>query len=447
MKLKHLFILLSILLVLVAGIVLKKFRPRPELATQEFTPLNLSFETPRAAQIMLSKKKQPAVAPQVQLKKIKDQWRVTNFLNARADQSKVDTFLTEIQKAKGELRGNSKETLEDFGITDEKAIQVKLAGVDDKPVLQFLIGTKQAGYGKVFIRQQGSNSVYLTEANLPSLMGLGGDLSAGEPNPEFWASQTLAVIDPTKVQRVELKDYSRSAPQSLILEQQNSSWIFADSKIPFPAANDKVNAYLQNIKSYAADKVLDPKAKDYGFSKPRWEMKLYEQEGVEFSMTAGNAENKEKSSYDVQVSGEPVVFSLSKYYLENLNPDASHFFADNLLNVDPLKTEKLVVHTGKTEVKFQPMAKKWDSLTSYLEGLKNFKVDKISEAKPKFGSYWLEIQKQGEPSVIMDFAETLTKDHKEYAAQKRGNAYVFSVSESLFKQLFDNPSRLSAPAK
>lgn len=440
MKLRQLFTLAVILGLLVLGVVVKQSQKRPELATREYTLLNLSFDKDRVSKMTIND-------DQVQLVKENVRWQAVNFFSARADQKKIDDFLSEIRNAQGELRASGQDILKDFGITDEEGIRVTL-GERDQETLGFVLGTKKGAPGTSFIRKKDSQDVYLTEANLLGMMGIYGDASAEGPQADYWVSKNLADYDPNQVNRIEIKNFEKGAETgSTGLQKEGGVWKFLRADLPFAPSADKAEQYLSGAKTYMASQVLDPQAQDYGFSKPHLRIKLALEKGREIIITAGNPDTPERNSYYLQVSSEAVVFLLSKYYLENLSPDDSWFFSDNPLSVDPAKTAKLVVRADQTEMKFEPAAKKWDALTSYLESLKNFRVEQPISKKPKFGKYRLEIQKQGEAPVILDFADLSSKDKKEYAVQKSGNPYVFSVSETLFRQLFDNPGRLAEPAK
>ena len=144
--------------------------------------------------------------------------------------------------------------------------------------------------------------------------------------------------------------------------------------------------------------MADPAAKDYGFDRPRWQMKLGLEGNQELVIKAGDEDPETKAIY-MQVTGEPVVFQLPSYNYQNIDIDDSKFFIDNPLEINPEKIEKLSLHTDTKNLQFNPKEKKWDSLTNYLNDLKTLSVvgllfesaeQKKSEASNRF---WIEIQK------------------------------------------------------
>lgn len=326
---------------------------------------------------------------------------------------------------------------------------MSLRDAKDQEILGFVIGTKKADYGTLFVRKKNSAAVYLTEANLLAQMGVFGKPELDEPQPDFWALKKIASFDTAKVTKIESLQFQKGTPASShSLVKEGGIWKFSDQSFPFPPGAEKILQYLNGINNNQAEKILDPKAKDYGFQKPRWQLRVTQGSGSLVELTVGDAETKDEASFYLQVSGAPAVFLISKYYIENMTVSADWFVSDNPLGVDLTQLEKLVVHADKTEKNFQPLVKKWDSLTSYLEGLKNLKFDTAAEGKPKFGKYWIEIKKQNaSESIIIDAAEVpvVQGEQKIYPVQKRGTNYPFSITAALYSQLFDNLSRLDEP--
>jgi hypothetical protein len=442
MKTKQIFSLSIVLLLLILGIVVKKSMPPAELATQELMPLDLTFDASQVTTITLQK----GPLPQVQLSKTDGVWRVSNFSGARVNQNLVDVFLTDIPRVKGELRGSGAEIFPDFGITEEAGLHITLSGEADKDILALVIGTQRAVAGTVFVRKKNETQVYLAQARLLASIGIYEDPASAEPKADYWISRELMEFDASKVNRIEIKNYDKgNHTGSLVLMKEGGAWKFERADLPFAPDDAKVSKYLEEGQSYMRQKILNPEAQDYGFGKPNFQLVLGFENAPAITATAGSADPETGESYYMQVSNEPVVGLLSKFYLENLAAGPQRFFADNPLNVDPGKTEKLVIRANKKEMKFQPKEKPSEELTKYLNELKVVSFGEPVMKKTKFGKFSLEIQEEGEPPLILDFADISSKEKKEYAVQKRGVPSMFSISEPVFRQLFDNPERLQAP--
>ncbi len=455
MKSKQILILALILGVLVLGVLAKQFQKPAELATQEYAPLDLSFDSGNIASIEISK---AGAASPIQLAKENNAWKVTSLWNARADQDKINRFFDAIKGAQGELRGTDQALFADFGIEDNKAFLIDLKDGTQKSVLTLLIGTKKADYASLFVRKKGVNLVYLTNANLLAEMGIYGDPAAENPAGDYWVSTSLLQIQIDSIQKLETKRLmnGQGIVTAAVLDTPNlldstkKQWQFLRNDLPFALDAEKVKQYLNGLTTWRAQKVLDPNAKDHGFLKPTWQLTLTSQGGKQITMTAGGRDAASESVY-MKVSSEPVVFQLSKYYFENMDIDDSRFFVDNPLGIDPDQTEKLVTRAGKTEMRFSPKEKKGDALAGYLNDLKTFSVSKLmfnaaDQKKVRSPSAtFIEIEKSGAPSQRIDVGEMISQETKEYAALKRGHAQVFTIPEDSFKKLFDNLNRLTEP--
>lgn len=183
MNIRQIVVLAIILAVLAGGIVWKQYRKPPEFVSEEYAALDFSFDPEQAAKIELAKGEG---GPAVTLVKQDGGWRVSNLLNARADKIKIEQLLKTVREAKGELRGKEPSLFQDFGITDAGAYRLAILDAGDKPLLILLIGTKKPAYESIFLRRKGSDSVYLSNADLFGQMGLWGDPAAESLNADYW---------------------------------------------------------------------------------------------------------------------------------------------------------------------------------------------------------------------------------------------------------------------
>lgn len=462
MKTRHIFILAIVLVLLIAGVVFQQLQKPAELTTEEYAPLDLSFDSAQVAKLQIGKGSGDTDNPFFLFAVIKSDpgpaWSIPDFSGARADQNKIDQFLKEIREAKGELRANDPSLFSDFAVDKDQAFQVILSDKDWKSLLTFYIGAKRAGASGLFVRQEGSNTVYMTHANLLGLMGFYGDTETEKPAMDYWAALDLVKPeDAGKVERLEITRMNgrEIAAASVAREADPADstkkrWKYLRADLPFALDAEKVRQFLSSIPNWKASKALDPKAKDYGFAKPHWQMKLGLEGGEEIVLTAG-AEDEESNAVYMQVSREPVVFQLPRYYFQNFDIDDSKFFVDNPLSIEPEKTVKLIVHADANEFSLTPKEKKWDSLVGYLNDLKTLTVTKLlfsSEDQKKVkaqGRHWLEIQMEGASPVLLDIGNMISEQTKEYAARKRDGTEPFAIPEFVFKRFFENLDRLAEP--
>lgn len=453
MKLKQLLIPAVILVLLLVGIALKQTQKRPEFVTQEYVPLDLSFETANVHKIDIAKPKGETEEEYVSLAKEGDGWRVTSHWNARADKSKVEALLKTLATAKGELRGTGKNLFSDFKIGDNDGYQVTLTDNTGTALLTLIMGLEKTNYQGLFVRRKDSEAIFLTTAAIYTDMGVHDDPAKARPSGEFWADTALADYDSKQVNRVESKRFEGGREFiSASVKREGEDWKYTRQDLPFVISSEKVKQFIDGIKTWRASQVLDPEAKDkdYGFAKPDWQVTLGRENGDDIVITAGGKDESGNFFY-FQTSGEPIVFQVSRFYSENLYLDDSRFFKENPFDIDAEKVTKLVVSAGKNQIILNPQVKKWEGLTTYLENLKNFHAEslifdpKLQKKVKAKGKYWLEFQVEGQPSQFLDAGDLVDEAAKHYATQRRNNTAPFVISESTYRQLFDNLSSLSEP--
>ncbi len=462
MNTKQIIILAIILGALIAGIYWKQRQKPAELVSEEYAALHLSFDAEQAAKIELAKGK---AEPAVTLVKQNDRWLVSNFLNAGADKNKIEQLLKVVREATGEIRGKDPSLFKDFGIADEEAYRLSVFDSENKPLLVLRLGIKKPSYEAMFLRQDGSNSVYLTTADVFGQMGLWGDPATESLKADYWAALNLVNLKVDQVEGLETKRFieGREIITASVVREPDPSdatkkkWRYTRTEVPFALDVEKIKQFLNTLNGLQASKALDPNQKDYGFSKPHWQMKLGLEGGAEIMLTAAkqssetaSPQSAETKASFIQVTGEPVVFQFQDYHFQSIDIDDSKFFVDNPLAVDPEKTEKLTIHADSKELTFQPKEEKRDALTSYLNDLKTFSVAKLlfdpSEQKSvqSPGRFWVEIQKEG-ATFLIDVGSMISEQEKQYAAKRRGAAQPFAIREAVYQKLFDNLDRLNPP--
>ncbi len=318
---KQIYILLAVLGVFIAGIVVRQLQKPAELTVEEYTPLDLKFDTAAAASIGISK----GASEPLKLAKTENGWRVENLWNARADAAKIDQFLEAINTAQGEMRAGDKDLLADFGLKEDEAFKIEVRDAAGAPLSAFFVGTRKAGFNGLFVRRADSDRVFFTQADFYSRMGIFEDPVSAAPQAEYWAALDLGFLDAGKVRRFEIKRYKKGKESiGASLVQENGKWRYAQPGQPAEPDDAKIQQYLDNFRSIRAQKIHDPRSKDFGFAKPEWRMTIGLESG-EIILTAG-PQNAEEKSFPLEISTEPVVFELAEYYFLMLDADNDKFF-------------------------------------------------------------------------------------------------------------------------
>ncbi len=451
MKLKQIIILSAVLALLVVGVIYKNSQRPVELTTQEYTPLDLSFEAEKVSKIITSRKissGEEKGESKVEIIKGAAGWQVKSLFGARGDSVKIQALLDKIKNAEGELRGEGKELFSDFSITDDDAFHVALWDSSGNEILNIAIGSKKSGQS-VFVRKKGSDKIHLSSTDLLSALGFFGDVEKETPKSEYWASNEYLFFDAAKANKISVSRFENGVETvSALVVKENGKWKYPADKYPAALDPDKVSKHLESMKAWRANKVLDPKAKDYGFATPRGMIRVGVEEGPETVVTIG-AEDTENSMYYLQAAGEPVVYEIAKYFVENLDIDDSKFFKEPILGEVNIKNaEALKVSSGKESYSVKPIEKNWDALDNYLKDLSSFRISKLvtdpKEQKNFSAKSSLEIKKKDEPLQVFEFGDLLP-GAKEVMAKRKDNPYIFTVSEAFYKNMFESAGRLKEP--
>jgi hypothetical protein len=458
-KLKNLIIFGVLLLVLIVAVVLKQQQKPAELTTEEYLPLNLAFDSAKVAKIEIGKGKDVKA---VEIAKNEaGTWILPKFFNARADEKKIQDLFKAIQEAKGELRATDKALFADFGLTDDKAYRIAFLDAAGKPVFTLLAGPKTTQYAFAFVRKADSDQIFHAGANIFNRMGIYEDPEKVSPQSDEWAS--LVLLDPKQDQVDELEILrfieGKKTTVSHVRRETDPSdlskkwWKFERKGVPFTPDAVKIKQFFKVFETSPASKALDPKARDYGFSASKWQMKLHQDNGQEILITAG-AEDPAAQGTFIQVSGEPVVFLLPKYYFDNFDVDDSKLFGENPLAVDIEKIEKIFIHSPSGEAAISPNTDKRDAVVRYMNNLKGLTVSRlVFDPKAKINANsgqlnWIEIKKEGAPETFfLDVEGTPFEGGKERLAGKRDGTQAFQISETAFKGLFENLQLLTPPSE
>ncbi len=459
MKQKHLVIFGVLLTLLVVAVIFKRQQKPAELVTEEYVPLNLSFDTAKVAVIEIGKDKDLKV---VEIKKdASGAWVLPTFFNSKADEKKIQGLFKTILEAKGELRAKDKALLADFGLSEAAAYRIGFLDASGKPVFTLLVGSKRPLGAAVFVSKTGSEQVFYTEADLLGLIGIYGDPEKASLLSDSWASLILAEPKADLTDELVIKrfDKGKEMVASHVRRETDPNdpakkwWKYERPGVPFAPDAAKIKEFFKIFEARPAFKALDPQAKDYGFSAPKWQMKLHQDNGEEILIAAGN-EDPETQGIFMQVSNKPVVYVFPKYYFGSVDVDDSQFFADNPLAVDPEKSEKIFVHAPSGEVVISPKEDQRDVVKQYLDKLKALRVMKLSfdPAKKIDASsgqlYWIEIKREGVPETAFLYVEgRVLEGGREFLAAKKGDAQPFVISENTFKDLFGNIDALKPAAE
>ena len=462
MKTKQIIVLAVILVALIAGVLIRNSHKPAELATEDYTSLGFSLDPDKVSHIELTQGK---AGKPVRIAKKAKPWGLPDIADAPADAEKVNRFLEDVKKTKGELRARDKNLFKDFGVGDSDAFWIRFFDEGGKNFLTLLFGNKKADNQSVFVRRADSDAVYLADANLLGDIGIYGEPAGKELRADFWPDLKIVPAKAEDIQQIKIQRSGEGqsfAAASLVHEVQpatvqqvpaqpkGAQWRFERTDLPFAIDREKVEEFVNSLTAWRAQKVLAPEAgKSYGFEKPFWEMRLVPKQGAEILIQRGVLD-QESNTYFIRVSASPIVFTVTSYSLKDRDADDARFFVSNPLGIDPAKISQIKIHAGAKDLTLNPKQNLTGLQQAYLDDLKAIEIsgllfkDELKKKVSPEGKYRIEVQNEKNESTILDVGEErVGEEPKAYPAQKRGNAQPFAISEESFKKLFSDTDRIS----
>ncbi len=435
MNRKQIIILLGVLGLLIVAVIVKRAAPRPEVYKEETQPLEIAFSPDTVTRLVLSKG--PGEGERVELQRTNSAWRIPSLWNAKADAEKVERFLDSVSALKGEVRSAADDVLSDFGITDEQAFHVT-AFQDARPVLHLLLGTAQAGWQQLFVRQANSSTVFLAQSNLLSEMGIYGQASdTTKPSADVWADLRLLAFSPEFITRVELKE-------------QGADWQELGGQLPFERDPAKVQTYLQELLNLRAQRVVDPAGTAYGLTEPAWQLRFVKREGAPLVLTVGAPTAEGSTDRYLRVEAAPDVYVASSYILDRIKVDGSRFLAEDPLSVGEARYDTLTVTTPGKEATVAIQKDHWPGVDQYLQALKTFRVARAQglpdRTKTELKTPYQLTVSGGAESLTVACEAPVTAETDEIVCINRQNAVPFLIARPTFQAVFERLERLEQPA-
>jgi len=331
MKPKQILPFAVILFMLIAAVAIKKYVTPSEIATEEYESLDFDFEIDDVWKVRVGKGQETAV----ELVREENGWRIPERWNARADEDKIYGMIGPLLTAKGEWRGKGDALYQDFALGEKEAFWVALDNASDEPLFKLWLANKRSGFQTSFVRQDGSDEIYVTDKDLLSQLGVFGALQGQRPNMDRWADLRLFHFDEKDVVGLKVSRFKRKKEKVLAEIQKSTAaedagpdlWQFTQAKIIESVDQKKVIPYFLGLKNVRARRILDPTDKKQRVDKIDWQMKVTLKDGREITLTA-SPEDEEYGTRRVRLSTEPVIFLISDYPFQTLDIDDSYFFPD-----------------------------------------------------------------------------------------------------------------------
>lgn len=310
MKNRPLILLAIVVVALIAISVIQKTNHRRAVSSSDTTEiLKASFAPEDINRVVVGA---GVDTNTVVLEKLPDHWVARTAWSHPVAQRKIDDLLKELVDLRGEFRSKNPAILADYGLADTSdVLTLTLFGKDWEPVFSLMVGDRSSNGAGAFVRAPGSDSVYLTRANILGRLGMYGP--DAKPTTRYFLDLQVFKTDRKDVRSIVLhegddvltleKVYPQTvAPDTTAADSTGAAadttsakpdysvweWVLAGKK-DRALAKTKVDAVLNAVANIQAADVDDPKTpmEDYGLWKAERRVEVNLADGSTFELRVG----------------------------------------------------------------------------------------------------------------------------------------------------------------
>ena len=344
MNSKNVTILCIIFAVLLTGVAVKKL-VRPEIPTMETDVdiIETKLDASNVFDLWIN-----AGTKEVHLARVNDRWVVRMQNDVPAENDRINRIIQALDSLGGDLRSTGKDLFDDYGITDEQGVRLKLHTAT-APDINLVFGTERPGYGKNFVRHEGSPAVYTTQADILSALGFVSPVNEISLQADAWADKTVIRFDPEKVQQMTLSKNDKKW-FDLIQEsiQNQKQWKFAQV-YSFPVDSLKVENFIKYLPSLRGNSVVV----DSTVTVPNaneWNLVLLFNDGKKTQIDCWKKEDS--GEYYIKSSDTAYALLISDQTIQTLAKTDGDFFISNPLHVDDAKIMGMEINDKEDKKKF-----------------------------------------------------------------------------------------------
>ena len=269
----------------------------------------------------------------VVLKKKDDKWEVGSKFDAPATESKVQELLEKLGKLEGELRSSNESVLEDYGISDDQALNLMVYGENDQSLGHLLLGKQGPRYQETFVRRSGSPKVYLVSENLRSLFGLYGGQADKDPDSKQWTDLNLVQVPSDEVTRIEtttpyrdlvlkyiekpvIQDVSGEEP---VVSEPERIPVLVEPVVSSVTKENGINRLSGAFASVTASDVIDRGGfEKYGLVDPQASATVTTQAGEIHRLFVGSPVPAGNGAHYVCIEGDDLVYKVDRWKLDGI---------------------------------------------------------------------------------------------------------------------------------
>jgi hypothetical protein len=316
------------------------------LAIREFTPDD-------AAKIEVAAP--GATAPAYTLEKKDKSWRVTSSFVAPASGGNVTKLLDALAKAEGEFRSDDKAALEQFDLSPQRSVGVRVLDKDGKELVHVAVGRTSGPHG-AFVRNLAESDdprAYSLTSDLRGLLGLArtttGEREADKPDAGYFHEKEFPQLKITAAKHAEFLSPGRSVAFDLAKKDdkdKTGEWKVASGGPGVPLKKDGLERAIATLGGGLHPTALvDPaKKSELGFDAPKYRIAVTSDDGTTRAAVGTTDAASEHYYVRLDAAQDPdVVYEANEYEFHQMFPQAQVLFDLPKLDVPKDGPTRLIV--------------------------------------------------------------------------------------------------------
>ena len=349
MKLGKVLIYFGILVALASYVYFVEIRYKKEQETRKAEAERIAkVEKDKITEVDLTSKD----APKISVRKIDDNWLLTEPIKVKADQKAIQSVLTTFEQAQFEKVLKEKDVAwKEYGL-EQPEFTVTIKTRDDSVTLYF--GESNPAKTSYYVRKKGDDRLLLVADTLKN--GLNKSVLQ-------LREKTVLTVAPSQVERLVV---AKDGKEIELKREGPEAWLMVKPE-SFKVKAAEINRNLVGLTNLQAKDIIDEPKKEgdpYGLDKPDYKI-LLDSKDRKQTLLIGKALEKKgpaasKPDRYARIDGQDMVYVIGSQELESFRTDPNELRDKSVLSFKPDEIEKAEVRfDGKIWVVQRSGENKW----------------------------------------------------------------------------------------